>query len=679
MIEPALTIELLNMFGGRLPADLNFTLSGNVDIPADHPLAAEVSAAWGLQSASLPYFRRQDDMWVSMAPSADQLRRLIEDLRCWILPSLGWEAAPSIISSNPAGSRMGELLLLHSPAGYFRWHSRLADRAHVFARLAKMRSLIAQAPVRTTQFRPTVESLRRQFTLGIATGDRAAALQAIREIDQRQLDTASNVLSMRIRLFAAVGDNQAIVDHPQLDDLLSVRIPQRVVDSVLIAHHAVLTADLEVLGDIDAAVRAYQPFHERLSGLGTYPPHGADIAIIRMLAYDAVTLGDSSRLHALDKLCPSDAIVAMLALKVPSTNPFLSMSSPASPIKLEAVVDTGPVDIAATDVVDSAPEPQPSLQWTDIPSLIATGAVERLESFLQSAAMMPDVYEPGNGDFVIELFTDSEVLPGSGKSVQIDSVLTTVIDAYVCEDRFPRRERLTLYQAVLDVWLSSRAFSNDSIDGQMMLTLADALLRLDGRLEEFVASAISKWWETRPVRARLAWLGEALEMLTEQSIDQSYLSLWYVGARLIKSDRAELSISERALWLRLGLRLGLEKETIVETLGTDSGVVAITEDPLRSSKFKKIAIVTLHERAAREAATEIEIRTNAHVVIVTDHAAGDGTASASTADVILFVWGATKHAVYRAFDKVRDRLEYVQGTGSASIVRALERRARVSE
>ncbi|MCL6250825.1 hypothetical protein M3P36_07175 [Altererythrobacter sp. KTW20L] len=100
-----------------------------------------------------------------------------------------------------------------------------------------------------------------------------------------------------------------------------------------------------------------------------------------------------------------------------------------------------------------------------------------------------------------------------------------------------------------------------------------------------------------------------------------------------------------------------------------------TGDPLLSSGFNKIAIVSLHERAAREAAAQIEKLTLANVIVVTDHAAGEGTASAASADVILFVWGATKHAAYRAFDKVRDRLEYVQGTGSASIVRALERRA----
>jgi len=44
------------------------------------------------------------------------------------------------------------------------------------------------------------------------------------------------------------------------------------------------------------------------------------------------------------------------------------------------------------------------------------------------------------------------------------------------------------------------------------------------------------------------------------------------------------------------------------------------------------------------------------------------------ADVVLFVWSATTHAVFRAFDAVdKKRFAYVQGTGAASIVLALER------
>lgn len=164
--------------------------------------------------------------------------------------------------------------------------------------------------------------------------------------------------------------------------------------------------------------------------------------------------------------------------------------------------------------------------------------------------------------------------------------------------------------------------------------------------------------------------------ITEQSVSQDYLALWFDGAGLIKVDHDGLSFTDRHLWHRLGRRLGLDAATTDEALGGGWQTLEAASDPLLACGVKKIAIVSLHERAAREAALQIEQRSRANVLVVTDHAAGEGTASAATADLILFVWGATKHAVYRAFDKVRDRLEYVQGTGSASIVRALERRAR---
>ena len=99
-------------------------------------------------------------------------------------------------------------------------------------------------------------------------------------------------------------------------------------------------------------------------------------------------------------------------------------------------------------------------------------------------------------------------------------------------------------------------------------------------------------------------------------------------------------------------------------------------DVLTQCDFSKVSIVTLNERTARIAKREIETRTRAKVIIVSDLSAGEGTDSALLSDVVLFVSGAVKHAVYRAFDGRRDILEYVQGKGSSSIVRALERRVR---
>jgi hypothetical protein len=512
--------------------------------------------------------------------------------------------------------------------------------------------------------------LRRQFTLSLATGDRDAALQAIDQIDQRQLDTAPNALSMRIRLAASFGEYQAIVDNPQLDYLLSTRIPQRVVESVLLAHHAVFLAEHELEGDVEAARTAYRPFYDRLAGLADGLGDKTETPIARMAAYDAAAADDAPRLLSLAECFSDDEIITALAASTPAVTALQGQESTAQTV----ATAKSAVEAEQLAPASGTPEPLLPLDWSDVPSLVATSAWERLAAFLQHAELIPDACFPGDGDFLLELFTDSGIVSDAKKSTEADHVLTTVIDAYVCEERFPRRERLTLYQAILDIWSSNRAMSTDPIDGQLLLTMADAMLRLDGRLEAPVSTAIARWWEARPVRSRLAWLGEALELLTEQSVAQDCLALWYAGAALIKVDHEGFTLADRHLWRRVGRRLGLDGGTTDVALGEGWQDLEAIADPLLSSGYKKIAIVSLHERAAREAASQIEERTHADVIVVTDQAAGEGTASAATADVILFVWGATKHAVYRAFDKVRDRLEYVQGTGSASIVRALERR-----
>ena len=648
-------ITLLDLFGARLPGGLAFELANQGSLGADHLLRGEIAAALDGRAASLPYALSQDVLWVTLAPSADALRRVIEDLRCWILPSFGWEGVPSIISDGAGTSQMGTLLLEHSPQGYFRWYSRSADTDAVIQRLAMMRRVIEHAPARHAPIRPTLEMLRRQFTLALAIGDRDAAYTAVDDIDQRQLDTASNALSMRIRLAAAFGDNQAIVEHPQLDDLLSMRVPRRVIESVLLAHHAYYLAEAEDAGNFGVARKAYRPLYDRLAGLAGPISDNADPAVARMAAYEAALEEDSARLRALASMFADDDVVSALLADLPA--PPLQVK-PAVPDTFEPIIEV--------------PEAQPD--WAAVPSLIASGAHMQLQVFLENASLAPDTCDPGEGEFVFELYTDSDIAADPRKQAEADRVLTTVIDAYICEERFPRRERLPLYQTVLDIWSSNRSQSTDPIDGQLLLTMADAMLRLDGKLEASVAATIIRWWESRPVRSRLSLLGEALELLTEHSVSQDYLALWYDGAALIKVDHEGLSAADRQFWHRLGRRLGLEAATADDALGGQWREDAATGDPLRDCGFTKIAIVSLHERAAREAAAQIAKRTEANIIVVTDHAAGEGTASAATADVILYVWGATKHAVYRAFDKVRDRLEYVQGTGSASIVRALERR-----
>jgi len=98
----------------------------------------------------------------------------------------------------------------------------------------------------------------------------------------------------------------------------------------------------------------------------------------------------------------------------------------------------------------------------------------------------------------------------------------------------------------------------------------------------------------------------------------------------------------------------------------------VREDALAHANLRKIAIVSLQEPAAREAGRELENRSGATVTLITGLVQSAFTTAARDADLILFVWAACSHAVYRAFDNCRERLVYVQGTGASSIIAAAE-------
>jgi len=667
-------LAVLAVLGSRLPPPFGFDLSEDGAGPGpDHPLAYEITAALAGRPASLPHIGPQFVTWVTLGPSSQALREAVADLRCWILPSFGWEASPPLVTPGEGSGELSEKLLKVSPAGYFRWECRRNDLNMVIEKLRTMRRLGERAPPRSGRLRPTLGMLRRQFTVALATGHYALATEALDEVDRRQLDTAVNSLSMRIRRDEAFGDHRAIVDNPHLDHLLTFTLPRRVSAAIVRAHHTVVLADIEEVADFARAATIYrEKLYDRLSGLLSLEDAGTDPALIRMVAYNAWADGDTA---TLSKIGTDDPLAAHVHSDL-TNNSSAEESSIRETVPTEHSPPTGTLSTTEVDAAVQTPRRRRDPTWADVCDTVISHDHTALDAFLKKINAGPEDFSRGIGDgaALLELFIDDRVVRDPEASERADIVLTAVIDAYVCEPAFPQKARLPLYDNILEIWSDTRFASNDPSDGQLMLTLCEAILRLDGNREASVAERIRRWWKARPARARLAWLAEALELLTDHSVSEEYLALWYDAAAILNADGSLLGPNDRRLWVRLGRRLGLDTATAHSVLGIVVSTVAIEADPLGASSFKKVAIVSLHEKAAKEAAQEIERRTGASVIIVSDYAAGDATQSAATADVILFVWGAAKHAVYRAFDKVRDRLEYVQGTGSGSIVRALERR-----
>lgn len=694
-------VAFLADLSARLPAAYRFDPQG---LDPSNPIAREVAAALAGEPASLPYCGTARANWVTLAPSAERLRETIADLRCWILPSFGWAAVPEVTLPDGSGGAFAATLIGQSPAGYFRWQSPIATFDTLVERIALMRQVSDKAPIRSVRLRPTLDMLRREFTLALALGDAARGRAAVAEIDRRQLDSAANSFAMQVRLAAAFGDDAAIIADNRLRDAVQLPMPATIGDAILAAHYRMLIAPHELARAWDDALEAYAEIAPLLASVT--PSAMREAEVVHMLAYRAVYERDWDTLATLHASADHDKVIRALIDRAPglSTREDVPAADDATALAATLVSAPQPDDanaltalpqphedpaalagkpsMSASSSVGAQPggrsdeaEPGGLLSWAGAAAIIEDGRSDALEAFIRQLHAAPDSLAIDDGDALLDFFLDDAVTTDHRRQKMAERILTEVIDVFICEPCFPRRERLGFYQAVTDIWVDLRQRSSDPTDGQMLLLLADAMMTLDGATELIVAQRIERWWEARPVRARLAWLGEALELLTEQSSSKAYLPLWFAAANLLGQDPSATSPSDFRLWSRLGRRLDLDQPAIDETLGELPSSAEAAIDPISAAGFAKIAIVSLHERAARAAADEIAQRCRANVIVVTDHAAGEATDSAASADVILFVWGATKHAVYRAFDKVRDKLEYVQGTGSASIVRALERRA----
>jgi hypothetical protein len=660
-------IVLLEALNPVLPSDYQFKIAGSSPaIDESHPLFIEVAALFAGEAASLPYIAGEKTFWATLAPSIQSLRAAIADLRAWIIPSFAWEEQhPLVTLDNPRGG-LSSIILANSPAGYFRWQSDTKDVGIVLAKLRRLRELNSKRPQRSVETTPSLYELRRRFQVALATGDAEAASDIISIIDHKQLDTAINSSLMRLRLYEAFEDDRAIVEDEHLRDLLQLRLPKRALVAVLNAYWRLYLSELEQRGDYNASAKVYRSgIHDLLSGLIRAVGSPDSLSLRRLAAYRAWASRNKEAFRSLIQFA-NDPVIAWLCGQLGVDQNLLAQ----------------PVVVVRDESVPAEQKTEPAERinnWPDLAIALRSGDLMRAEAFLKGITR-PDADAfalggiPACADAIIEIFTDPKISEDPARYSLAETALTAIIEDQVAELGFPRASHVQLYAALLTIWTEHKANSNFQPDSQLLLTLAEALLTLDGRKEDEVRHAIEMWWRTRKSRWRLPWLIEALELLSEHGTDTNAIgTLWIDGADFVRRDPKQFSYAELLLWNQIGHRLGFDFSEITNALEVAHAAGEARADKITSLGLRKIAIVTLHERAARAAAELIRNRTNAIILIVAEQAAGSATTAALDADVILFVWSANKHAVYRVFDGVRDRLEYVQGTGPSSIILALDR------
>ena len=639
----------------------NLVFSNEGKLPDIHMFGQQVNAFLEGDAITLPYpINGGKYAWLTFAENPNAFKKQIVDIRSWIIPNYGWEDKNSLVTKSEKGGSFQDEVLQFSPHGYYRWFSKMSDGLTILEKLNKAQYLNSKVPQRSSNIKLGIVALRREFSISLANSNFENAASIINEIDTRQLDTAANSNALRIQLLYATQDYRGIVEFPNLENLITVRPPRKVKEAILVAHHSVYLEELEEQKLFDQAFDQYSKIHGVLAGLAG-SLSSDDPRIIKLKYYDSITSEIKSNVDLPQNFSGDDALNWLIDL---------------SKKREETTEDSVERDLNSNEqaVVSKV---QLDLNWSNLNGAIKNNEFSKVRSFLQEVENAPFDWVPTDIDFLTEVFTDPEISEDIAKQVLGEEILISVVDNFIAEPSFPRMPLMNLYKGILSVWIDYHAGSTKPNTSEFVLTLCEAILELDVKQLPLIKTVIEDWWSAgAESHRRLPWLSEALTLLIEKDRNVEIETLWVVGATLVSNSKTMIPLEDQIMWRSLGSFTSLDPETVDELLDFEEAALDEEGDVLAECDFSKVAIVTLNERTAKIAQREIEARTRAKVVIVSDLSAGEGTDAALLSDVVLFVSGAVKHAVYRAFDGRRDILEYVQGKGSSSIVRALERRVR---
>lgn len=681
----------------------------------DHPLAEELKALMKGENASLPFFRTGDALWVTIAANAENLEIAIEDLRAWILPTIGWEdEKSSIVLPADAPAAIRNLISVISPAGYFRWWTNKNKIGQTIEKLRAMRQLTERQPSHTYLHIPSLFELRQQYEVALLVKDKIEAQKAVDSINYNQLDTAANTGFMQIRLWSEFREFGKIVNHLQLRELIDLRMPHNTRLDFVRAFHAEFLEEFEEQNNFAGAKQSYQnnvaPLLDGLLGL-CHPADGT--AVGRTLGYKALLHQDAPLAAELLEYTSDDFLQNILrpfSVKVAAggLSPAEKFQTAHQQSDWQTLQDTGAKILFGSGVED---QPLPTDYLT---AILRFSLSFRANSELQEKLSDADTQTPTNIpqtwlqfidsirekewesasaflsldnrpslentdvltainflEILEELFTDPEMESDTVGTKVLQSTLPAIIREFLTASDFPNKSLISIYQQLMELWTIYKIGSSHPTDANLLLTLAEPVLQNDVNSQQLIMDSLRNWWKARKVRALLPFLLSSLEILSENlsSLDECK-NLWIDGAEFVRLSPEAVSPTECYLWRKIGTNLGIDKDVIDEFLGAK--IITEEKDVLSDLQINKIAVVSLQIEAAQNAAEIIRQRLSCEVAVISETHNNATVENVKNSDVILFVWASNTHAVYRAFDNVREKLFYVQGKGATSIVISLE-------
>lgn len=612
---------------------------------------------------SIPVARGDKVWWISVAQTVRELRMYVDDVRTWLTREDSEALAADVTTASPSSSSYSAPLAVLSPEGYQRWVTSSARAVDVVARLGRMHRFLATKPELAFERAPSLPYLRFEFIAALRVGDWDKAEACIDEIDHWNLDHAASTMQMRIRLLDAHGDGSELFDFVTRAQAWNFSNPRRIAGAIIRAVDLQAIEPVVVREGMEAALELFRTaWYPKL--VQTIADARGDPTAARPLAYAASI--DSDR----------DTLVELLPTLAPELGSFLLSRLPSP---RDASSGSLPV-VAARDEVGANKllEATQLAFWTELHASVREGRTTRARELIASvdSQLLDDpLFISAAPDALLELLSDPTIESVPGPRLLQQEALVGLIDAFVVAPGFPRIEHLDIYLSLLEGLVALRGGTASEADSQLVLGLAGAAAHLSAAACPRCEQIIKAWWERRPVVTRLGWLLAALDSLASLHPEPHDLAgLFVEGLALAARKGRLLTQGEAVLWRTVGRRLELSAEEVELFVGPVISPPGVTPpDPLAAAGLRTIAIVSLRESSAREAAEALQARTGAAVSTLSSLVAGQDTRHAASADLILYVWAATTHATYRAFDGCRDRLEYVQGTGASSIVLAAER------
>ena len=648
------------------PAELSTSLtapSGSSALALSHLLDAARSG----EVSTLPYAHAGKELifWVAFGGDSRRLLEYGEDLKSWVLP--GYGATSDLEFARGSGSgRLALLLQDASPAGYLRWTSDIQSLSRTLNVLAQMRQFLSAMPDAGSNLPPSLHVLRFRFVSALRLGEWDVAESIVDQIDRWNLEQAHKTMQMRLRVLGEAGNHKRLLEIVEKHHLWPLQHPNRVATAILHAVEHEVVRPLESRGALEQVLDHLRPWSPKLASVAAQVTETSGAA--RLLAYLACLDGNS---QAAIQLLPqlTDPLAQFVRTRFASKED----SGPPQVLPLAAPVSAmGGQSFDPTDLSEVEPF------WSRLQSLVRKGtllAVAQHLSKLEALANDNPEFLLRASDALLGLISDPTVDAHAASRNGLQDLLTSLIDVAFGAPTFPSYKYMDLYISLAEALIYLRSEGASEEDAHLLHGLLAAIANLSKEGAVRSTDLLRSWWQLRPIPGRLDWLLGVIESLAPLHADPSTMvDLWSAAVALAARRRLVLTPSQFRTWQRVAGLLELDAgpaESDLAPLRPTSE--AANSDILSAAGWRKVAIVSLQEGSAREAARELEKRTGAEVTVVNSLVQDGLTKVAQTADIILLVWAACSHAVYRAFDDHRERIAYVQGSGASSILSAAER------